>query len=93
MDAHGCMDTVDVQQRGDQELSNEDSSLNVIVPRSQFGRITGYIVSLNQEVEEIHGIKCSFPSILVWHPLNIDQTVYHIINTYTMNEHKQYNEK
>ena len=84
------MDTVDVRQRGDEELSNEDSSLNVIVPRSNFscnGRITGYMVSLKQEVELIQDngeIKCSFPSILVWHPLNTDQTVYHIINTYTL---------
>ena len=81
------MDTVDVRQRGDDQLMNEN--LNVIVPRSNFscnGRITGYAVSLNREVEEIEDnkIECNFPSILVWRPLNTEQTTYRIINTYML---------
>ena len=86
-DAQKCVDTVDVQQRGDDQLMNED--LNVIVPRSNFscnGRITGYMVSLDQEVEEIEAdeIECNFLSILVWRPLNTEQTTYYIANTYTL---------
>ena len=76
------MDTVDVQQRGNDQLMNEN--LNVIVPKSNFscnGRIIGYTVSLDQEVDEDG---CNFPSILVWHPLNAEQTTYSIVNTYTL---------
>ena len=80
------MDTVDVQQRGNGQLMNEN--LNVIVPKSSFscnGRITGYMVSLDRQVEEIEEDECNFPSILVWRPLNIEQTTtYHIVNTYTL---------
>ena len=82
------MNTVDVHQPGDEQLSNEN--LYVIVPSSDFscnGRITSYMISLNREVEEIQDdgeISCNFPRILVWRPLNTEQTMYHIVNTYTL---------
>ena len=63
-----CVDKVNALKRGTNELSN---NLYVIVPRSNFscnGRITGYMVSLNQNDGGKKNGECDFPSILVWHP-------------------------
>ena len=76
------MDIVNVQQQGNDRLN---SNLYVIVPRSNFscsGRITGYMASLNQDDDEFD--ECNFPRILVWRPLNTEQTTYTIVNTYTL---------
>ena len=76
------MDTVNVQQQGDNRLS---SNLYVIVPRSNFscnGRITRYMASLFQNDNEFD--ECNFPRILVWRPSNTEQTIYTIQNTYTL---------
>ena len=74
------MDTVNVEQEGTDQLG---SSLYVVVPRSNFscnGRITGYMVSLDQDDDE----DCNNPRILIWRPSNTEQTTYSIINTYTL---------
>ena len=81
------MDTVNVQQQGRNRLSN---NRYVIVPNSNFscnGRITGYVVSLRQEVEDIYddgALDCGLTSILIWSPLNTERTVYQIRSTYTL---------
>ena len=77
------MDTVTVQQQGSDRLSN---NLYVIVPRNNFscnGRITGYMVSLYQNEDDDFD-ECNFPRILLWHPMNTDQTAYTIDDTYTL---------
>ena len=81
------MDTVNVQEQGSNRLSDNQC---VIVPRSNSscnGRITGYMVSLRWEVEDIYDddeLECGLTSILVWSPLNTEQTMYQIRNTYTL---------
>ena len=64
-DAQSCVDTVNVQQLGDNRLS---SNLYVIVPRNNFscnGRITGYMASLYLNVDDYVFDECNFPRILL----------------------------
>ena len=81
------MDTVNVQQEGDDRLS---SNRYIIVPRSNFscnGRITGYMVSLRQEAENLYDdgqLDCGLTYILVWQPLNTEKTMYRIRDSYTL---------
>ena len=80
LDAQSCVDTVNVQQRGTDELR---SNSYVIVPRNNFscnGRITGFMASLNQ-----YGRFCENPSIIVWQPMNTERTLYNIRDSYTLN--------
>jgi len=73
------VDTVNVQQQGIDRLSGNF----FIVPRSNFscnGRITGFMASLNQDRNN----SCSNPVIIVWQPLNTEQTLYSIRDTYEL---------
>ena len=74
------MDTVNAEQEGTNHLV---WGLYVVVPRSNFscnGRITGYMVSLDQDNDE----DCDNPRILIWRPSNTEQTTYNIQNSYTL---------
>ena len=78
------MDTVNVQQEGSNRLRN---NRYVVVPRSNFscnGRITGYMVSLYQNDDDDEFDECNFPSVLIWYPINAEQTVYDLRDTYTL---------
>ena len=71
------MDTVNVQQKGTDWLSD---NLCVILPRSNFscnGRITGYMASLSSLNDDKFD-ECNFLRILVWHASNAEQTRYTI---------------
>ena len=76
LDGQSCVDTVNVRQRGN---DNFRDARQVIVPRSNFscnGRITGYLMSLDQQNgNNVQG----HPSVQVWHPIN--STVYTRVNT------------
>ena len=74
------MDRVNVRQRG---TNQSGIDVYVLVPRSRFscnGRITGYMASLYQNYNEEDIEACSNPRILIWYPLNRDQTLYSIRN-------------
>ena len=74
------MDRVNVRQRGTHQSSIDEY---VIFPRSRFscnGRITGYMASLYQNYNEEDIEACSNPRILIWRPLNRDQTIYSVRN-------------
>ena len=76
------MDTINVQREGTDGVRN---NRYIIVPRSNFscnGRITGYMVSLNQNDDEFD--ECNFPSILVWRPMNDEAAMYSISHTYSL---------
>ena len=54
-----------------------------VVPRSNFscnGRITGYMVSLNQNRDSF----CRNPGIIVWQPMNTERTLYRARDSYTL---------
>ena len=79
-DAHSCVDTVNVQRQGTDQLNNNGF---YIVPRSNFscnGRIIGYMASLDQ----INNRRCNNPHILVWRPTNTKQTTYCIVDNYQL---------
>jgi len=78
IDGQSCFDMVDVNQQGS-DLTNTDQQ--VLVPNSDFscnGRITRYMVSLNQDDDE----EGDYPRIQVWRPTTGQQ--YTRINQYTI---------
>ncbi|XP_065899134.1 uncharacterized protein [Dysidea avara] len=80
-DGQSCFDTVNVQQQGSDRLN---TGHRVIVPSSNFncnGRITGYMVSLNQDDDE----EGDYPRIQVWRP-EAGSQVYNRIDQYTLSQ-------
>ena len=72
---------VDVQQRGNNQIN---ANSQVIIPRSSFscnGRLTGYLVSLNQ-----YSTGRNYPHIQMWRLLFEHRSGYIRINDYVLTE-------
>ena len=78
IDGQSCVDTVNVRQSRDDDTRD---ARQVIVPRSNFscnGRITGYLISLNQRNgNNLQG----HPNVQVWHRTSLNSPEYTRVET------------
>ena len=77
VEGQSCFDPVNVNQQGTDRIN---TNRRVLIPNSDFscnGRITRYMVSLNQDDDE----EGSYPRIQVWRPVSGQQS-YNRINEY-----------
>ena len=76
-----CVDVVNVQQRGNNQLN---ASSQVLVPRSTFyciGRLTGYLISLDQDSNGD-----DYPHIEIWRPVSAPNPTYIKLSEYVLTE-------